>query len=222
MFSQFLQFKKLEHSVQMKFSYESGLGFACETLLFAIKNLKKDIVLGIDGGSGSGKSKFAYELTQKVGEENVLLIKLDNYCIGVKRLKEIDKNELTDIQNWERPITRDLDFFAKDLKDLKLGKSVSLPKYSLLTGEKDGSVLSFKNKVIIVEGIFALDEKLDNLYDISIFVDCLENDRFSRRLARDTFDNIPKLQEYLLNTVSNMHQLHIEPNKRRAKIVVEN
>jgi uridine kinase len=222
MFTKFFDFEKFNYSVKNEYPYKKGLQVVSDIVLFIIKKLKKDIVIGIDGGSGSGKSKFAHELTKKIGEKNVLLIKLDNYCIGIKRLKKIDKNKFLNTQNWERPITRDLNIFSKDLTNLKLGKNVNLPKYSLSMGEREGSVLSLKNKVIIVEGIFALNENLINLYDISIFIDSKESDRFRRRLERDTFDNITDLYDYLKKTVSNMHQTYIKPNKKKAQIIIKN
>ncbi len=222
MFSKFFHFEKFNYSIKNEYPYKKGLEAISDIALFMVKKLKKDIIIGIDGGSGSGKSKFAHELTKKIGEKNVLLIKLDNYCIGINRLKKIDKNESINRQNWERPITRDLDNFVKDITNLKLGKSVNIPKYSFLTGEREGSDLCVKNKVIISEGIFALNEDLIGLYDISIFMDSKEPDRFKRRLKRDASGSIPDLRNYLINTVSNMHQLYIKPNKKNAQIIIKN
>jgi len=187
----------------------------------------RPFVIGIDGGSGSGKTAFVAKLIESIGYNECLILEVDNYCIGKTQLNKIDP--FIGYPNWERPLTRDLEMLRKNIRDLKSGKSANVPIYSMEISEPSGVRNVKPLPIVIVEGIFALNESLVDEYDITLYLDAPEEDRFNRRILRELKNfsgpsaaTRDELNEYLRSTVHLMHQKYIETNKTKASVIIKN
>ena len=178
------------------------------------------VIIGIAGGSASGKSTFAKKIVNYFNEPISVLCH-DYYY---KPFKEMSFEERTK-QNYDHPSSFDTGLLIKHLKALKAGKAVYRPTYSYekFTRLKD-TVRVEPTKVIVVDGILIFEnEELRNLMDIKIFVDADDDIRFIRRMMRDvvkrgrTVDSVVK--QYL-TTVKPMHDSFVSPSKKYANIIV--
>ena len=143
-------------------------------------------LIGICGGSASGKTTAASYITQFVGEENCLLFSLDNYFFGPN---DEERKHIQDY-NFDRPEALDLDLAYQHLLDLKEGKTIEMPVYSFHVSKRMNYTQTVSpKKIIIFEGIFSLHEKrMRDLMDIKLFFDLDSDIRFFRRIIRDISD----------------------------------
>ncbi len=189
-----------------------------EKIELKLKNKKKPLIILIAWWSASGKtSKVAKKIEEIFSWSQIL--SMDNYYRGREYYK---KNKL----NFDQPEALDLDLFFKHLKILKSGKSVKIPEYDFKKWAPKFDKIEIKpSKVIIVEWLFALNEKIVSLWDLKIFVDLWVESQILRRLFRDverTWDKPKNILKYFLEVVYKMHKKYIEPSKKNADIFLKN
>ena len=178
------------------------------------------LIIGIAGGSGSGKTTVVKAITEQL-KENVVVIPQDSYYKDLGHLTEEEKR----VHNFDHPDSIDFDLLRQQLKELRDGKTVEQPIYSYITcGRSEETLTVTPADVIIVEGILIFtDPKLRKLMDIKIFVDADDDDRLMRVMARDIVER-GKTVEWVIerysNTVKPMYLQFIEPSKRYADIII--
>jgi len=179
------------------------------------------LIIGIAGGTGSGKSTVAKALERELGADNVALISQDSYYVDNSHLPM----EVRSRQNYDHPDAFEDKLLLEHLHQLRQGRSVNVPVYDfsqhLRTKETQ---LLIPKPVIIVEGILILaNPELRELFDIKIFVDTDADTRVSRRIIRDIKERGRTLESVCnqyLTTVKPMHEAFVEPSKRYADIIV--
>ena len=184
--------------------------------------MSKPIIIGIAGGSASGKTSIAKRL-KKVFEESqsVVIIRLDDYykCQDHLPMEERTKT------NYDHPFAFDMDLLVGHLDALSNGQAIEKPTYDYVnhTRAKETETIA-PCDVIVLEGLFVLeDETLRSRLDMKIFVDTDADIRFIRRLKRDVRDRgrtLESVVEQYTQTVRVMHNLFIEPSRRHADIII--
>lgn len=180
------------------------------------------LVIGIAGGSGSGKTTVVKAIKERIKNGNVVVIPQDSYYKDSSDLSEEEKRH----HNFDHPDAIDWELLCKHLSDLKSGKTIQQPVYSFITccRSKTETVTVKPADVIIIEGIliFSCKELRDQL-DIKLFVDADDDDRLMRVMARDTTErgkDVLWVIERYTNTVKPMYLQFIEPSKRYADIII--
>lgn len=178
------------------------------------------IIIGIAGGTASGKSTFAKNIDLKY-KDKLTILSHDYYY---KHRPDLTFEERTKI-NYDHPNAFDTDLLIEHLKSLKQGQSIEHPVYSYVTHlREDYTEISNPSRVIIVEGILIFENKeLRDLMDIKIFIDADSDTRLSRRIIRDVEDrgrSLDKILEQYFETVKPMHEQFVEPSKKFADIIV--
>ena len=182
--------------------------------------MQKAMVIGIAGGTGSGKSTITRRLVQRFGND-VSVLSYDNYY---KAQHERPFEERIKV-NYDHPDAFDTARFLSDLRALKVGKTIQCPVYDYTIHDRlDQTRTVHPAKVIVVEGIliFASQELCDEM-DIRLFVDADADVRILRRILRDVRDrgrSLDSVVNQYLTTVKPMHEAFVEPSKRRADIIV--
>ena len=179
------------------------------------------LIIGIAGGSGSGKTTVVRAIANQL-KENVVVIPQDSYYKDLSHATEEEKRT----HNFDHPDSVDFDLLHQQLKELKEGKTVEQPIYSYLTcgRSKDETLTVQPADIIIVEGILIFtDDKLRQLMDIKIFVDADDDDRVMRVISRDIAERgktVDWVIERYTNTVKPMYHQFIEPSKRYADVII--
>lgn len=178
------------------------------------------IVIGIAGGTGSGKTTITKKLIKKFGEE-VSVIQHDSYYKAHHEMSYEERSLL----NYDHPNAFDTDMLVQAIRDLKDGKSIVCPVYDYSIHDRsEQTIIINPTKVIIVEGILIFaDKDLCDLMDIKIFVDADADERILRRIKRDVRDRGRSLESVIsqyLTTVKPMHEQFVEPSKRNADIII--
>lgn len=182
--------------------------------------MKPHILIGIAGGSGSGKTLVAQRIFDELGSDKVIIIQQDSYYndLGHLTLEERKK------QNFDHPDAFDHQYLIAQLKDLLAGKAVDQPIYDYTIHSRKKQTKRIGEHVIIVlEGILILhDPKLRKLMDIKVYVDTDDDVRLIRRIRRDVTERGRSLESILdqyENSVRPMHLQFVEPTKRYADII---
>ena len=178
------------------------------------------MVIGIAGGTGSGKTTITRRIMQRFGND-VSVIYHDNYYKEHHSLSYEERTKL----NYDHPDAFDTELLVRDLKKLKRGESVSCPVYDFTIHDRSQKTVLIKpSKVIVVEGILIFCSKeLRDLMDIKIFVDTDADVRILRRIVRDVRDrgrSLDSVVNQYLTTVKPMHEQFVEPSKRKADIII--
>lgn len=178
------------------------------------------IVIGIAGGTGSGKTTITQEIAKRLGDEVTVITHDSYYC--EHHSMTYDERVLL---NYDHPDSYDTDMLVKDLLDLKAGKSVDIPVYDYTIHDRSDETLRVNPaRVIIVEGIMVFHaEELRNLMDIKVFVDADADVRILRRILRDVKERGRSLDSVInqyLSTVKPMHEAFVEPSKKHADIII--
>jgi uridine kinase len=179
------------------------------------------LVIGIAGGSGSGKTTVAQAILQRVGTDRIAFLQHDSYYKDLRGLPPAQRNEF----NFDHPNSLETDLLIKHIAALRNGKPVEVPIYDFSTDSRTTQSFTVQPRnVILVEGILIFTEAaLRKMFDIKIFVDTDSDLRFIRRLERDihergrTTDSVVK--QYL-HTVRPMHLEFVEPSKRYADVII--
>ncbi len=180
----------------------------------------KCTVIGIAGGTGSGKSVFTNRLKGRFGD-HITVIYHDSYY---KRHDELPFEERVKL-NYDHPDALETDLLISHVKELKEGRSIQCPVYDFtIHNRTDETVTIEPSPIIVIEGILALqDERLRELMDIKIFVEADADERILRRVVRDVQErgrDIQGIIDQYLTTVKPMHYIYVEPTKYIADIVI--
>ena len=178
------------------------------------------LVIGIAGGTGSGKTTLMNNLIQHFGDV-ITVLSHDNYYRRLDHLTMEQRNQV----NYDEPAALETELMVEHLRLLREGHSIDCPIYDFTIHNRSEETLKITpQRVVIVEGILIFaDESLRDLMDIRIFVDTDADVRLCRRIKRDVNKRGRSLESVLLQyqtTVKPMHEKHVEPSKKYANIVV--
>ena len=185
------------------------------------KKRPRPIIIGVTGGSGSGKTSVSRAIFDQLHGHSLMMLQEDSYY---KSQDDIPFEERTKV-NYDHPNAFDTDLLIEQLEDLLSWKTIEIPVYDYAAHTRSKEVLVQEpREVIIVEGILTLnDARLRDLMDIKIFVDTDDDIRIIRRIQRDIEERGRTLQSVIdqyLETVKPMYHQFIEPSKRYADIIV--
>lgn len=180
----------------------------------------ESIIIGIAGGSGSGKSTFTNRVKKYFGDD-VTVIYHDNYYHrqdGIPFEKRVTVN-------YDHPDSLETDLLVEHLKQLKAGKTVECPVYDYNQHNRSDEIITIEPKpVILVEGILLLaDERIRDLLDIKVYVEADADERILRRILRDVEErgrDLHGIIDQYLATVKPMHYMYVEPTRAKADIVI--
>ena len=181
------------------------------------------LIIGIGGGTGSGKTTVVNQILSEFQEGEVQVISQDSYYQDTSHLTFEERCKI----NFDHPKSIDFELLESHLQSLKQGENVNQPVYSFKTNNRTGeTTLTEPKKVVIVEGILILSNtQLRSLFDIKIFVHADSDERLMRRLKRDIAERGRDLDEVLeryQTTLKPMHDQFIEPMKAFADIIIPN
>jgi uridine kinase len=179
------------------------------------------LVIGIAGGSGSGKTTVAQTILQRVGPDRISFLQHDAYYKDLSGLPPAQRIEV----NFDHPNSLETELLTNHVLQLKDGRPVEVPIYDFSTHSRTDRTYTVKpRRVILVEGILIFTEAaLRNLFDVKLFVDTDPDLRFIRRLERDISERGRTLEmvvKQYLSTVRPMHLEFVEPSKRYADVVI--
>ena len=188
---------------------------------FQFSVMKDVVVIGVAGGTGSGKSTLVKRLQEAFKGDDVATICHDFYY---KAHPELSYDERTKL-NYDHPDAFDTWLMVEHIKALKEGKSVECPTYSFVEHNRTDKTLTVKpSKVIIVDGILIFEnEELRNIMDIKVYVDTDADVRLARRILRDVRERGRSMESVIsqyTTTVKPMHEQFVEPSKRYADVII--
>lgn len=181
----------------------------------------RPLIVGVSGGSGSGKTYFAESLQRRLGSEACEIILQDSFYFDQSSRFDFDGGSV----NFDHPSSIEFSLLAEKILDLRSGRMVQIPIYDFVTHSRRPETVPVKPKpVILVDGILIFhSEELRALFDELVFFDTAEELRFQRRLKRDVHERgrTPEgVKAQFLNQVKPMHDAFVEPSKRFANHVV--
>ncbi len=181
------------------------------------------LILGIGGGTGSGKTTVVHQIVEQLPADEVCVISQDSYYNDISHLPFEARVKI----NFDHPNSIDFKLLVQHLEELKKGNSFQQPVYSFKEHNRtQETITTYPKKVIIVEGILILTHpEIRELFDIKIFVHADSDERLIRRLKRDIAERGRDLNEVLhryQTTLKPMHQQFIEPTKEFADIIIPN
>jgi uridine kinase len=179
------------------------------------------VIIGVAGGTGSGKTTIAHAVLERAGARRISLIQHDAYYRDLGNLPLAQRAA----QNFDHPDSLENELLIAHLKKLKQSQAVDVPVYDFTTHTRTSETRRIgPNAVIIVEGILIFaDEALRRLMDVKIYVDTDADIRFIRRLERDVAERgrtVESVIRQYMATVRPMHQEFVEPSKRYADIII--
>jgi uridine kinase len=179
------------------------------------------MIIGISGGTGSGKTTVAQKIITSVGADNVVYLQQDAYYRNLGDMPI----ELRHNVNFDHPNALDNDLMMNHIEALRAGESIEQPIYDYATHSRKAETLHVEARpVIIVEGILIfIDPQMRRLMDLKIFVDADADIRFIRRLDRDVHERARTVESIIsqyTTTVRPMHLQFVEPSKRYADIII--
>ncbi len=195
---------------------ELSLQDGIEKIVEIVNHMRKEkpvILIGIAGGSGSGKGYVAKILSRKLKAE---ILSLDDYYLGIDKVKD---------GNFDSPKALDLETLREHLSRLKRGKAVKRPIYDFRIHKRIGFARFEPSKVMILEGLFALHDLLKDELDLKVWVEASEETRLKRRIERDVKER-GRTEESVVaqwkTWVQPMFKKFVEPQRKRADIVIIN
>ena len=181
------------------------------------------LIIGIAGGTGSGKTTVVNQILNELPADEVCVISQDSYYNATDNLSYEERTKI----NFDHPNAIDFNLLVKHLQLLKKGEVIHQPVYSFVTHNRiKDTLLTHPRKVVIVEGILIFNNKLlRDMFDIKVYVHADADERLIRRVKRDIEERGRDIQEVLSryqNTLKPMHQQFIEPTKNFADIIIPN
>jgi uridine kinase len=179
------------------------------------------MIIGISGGTGSGKTTVARKIISSLGQENVAYLQQDSYYRNLGDMPLDSRNRV----NFDHPDALDNELMLNHLESLRAGDCIQRPVYDFVTHSRKAETVRLEPlPVIIVEGILVFyDARMRRLMDIKIFIDCDPDIRFIRRLERDIRErsrSVESVIEQYVTTVRPMHLEFVEPSMRYADIIL--
>jgi uridine kinase len=179
------------------------------------------MIIGICGGTGSGKTTIARKIVESVGNESVILIEQDSYY---RNLTDLPLDERRQV-NFDHPFAIDAELLVSHIEDLKNGEPIEMPVYDFKTHTREAeSAFTEPSQIVIVEGILIFSQpKILDLLDVKVFVDTPSDIRLLRRIRRDIKERGRTLEQTLNQyetTIRQMHTEFVEPSKRFADIII--
>jgi uridine kinase len=183
--------------------------------------MKKPIIIGVAGGTASGKTTVSQKILEMIGPAHLAYIEHDAYYRDLSHLPLAERKEL----NFDHPDSLENELLMTHLKELLQGRSVQIPVYDFTEYIRTDQLRLVESRpVILVEGILIfVDKKLRDMMDIKIYVDAAADLRFIRRLQRDVAErerSVEHVIEQYLETVRPMHLEFVEPSKRYADVII--
>ncbi len=183
--------------------------------------MEKITIIGIAGGTGSGKTTVVKKIVDALPPHHVAVVPLDSYYNDTTGMTDEERHAI----NFDHPDAFDWKLLIKQINDLRNGVAVQQPTYSYLTCTRQPETIHIEpREVIIIEGILALcDKKLRSMMDLKIFVDCDPDERLIRNIQRDTIDRgrtVSMVVDRYLKVLKPMHEQFIEPTKRFADVII--
>ena len=182
----------------------------------------KSIIIGITGGSSSGKTYLSNKLINKFGKDNINLIHMDSYYNDLKYLS-MEKREKN---NFDQPNAFDFNLLSNHLKNLDNKGNVEIPIYDYKTHTRSNKTNKIIEKpILIIEGIFALyNKKIRDLMNLTIYIDIENNIRKERRIKRDTIQR-NRTEDSIIyqyeNVVEPMYKKYISPMKNKSNLILK-
>jgi uridine kinase len=179
------------------------------------------IVVGVAGGSGSGKTTVVRRIVESIGDEQVTVLEHDRYYRDRNDLRLEERAAL----NYDHPDSLETDLLVHHVQDLRAGRSIEAPRYDFARYARHGQTETIApRRAMIVEGILIFtDPALRALMDVKVFVDTDDDTRFIRRLQRDISvrgRTVQSVIDQYLETVKPMHLEFVEPSKRYADVII--
>jgi uridine kinase len=179
------------------------------------------VVIGVAGGSGSGKTTVVRRIVESVGADNVTVLEHDRYYRDRNDLRLEERAAL----NYDHPDSLETDLLVRHLEELRAGRPIDAPTYDFARHARQPNTDTLgPRRTIIVEGILIFtDAALRNLLDVKVFVDADDDTRFIRRLQRDIAERgrtVASVIDQYLGTVKPMHLDFVEPSKRYADVII--
>lgn len=179
------------------------------------------MIIGICGGTGSGKTTVARRILENVSDEYVVFFQQDSYYRNLEDMPIELRHQI----NFDHPDALDNDLFINHVKALRAGEAINMPVYDFSIHTRKTETIHVRPKpIMIIEGILIfVDAALRELMDIKIFVDTDDDLRFIRRLQRDVHERgrtVESVIKQYLETVRPMHQQFVEPSKRYADVII--
>jgi uridine kinase len=179
------------------------------------------IVIGIAGGTGSGKTTISNVILDRIGHRKVAYLMHDSYYMDLSALPTAQRVEI----NFDHPHSLDTELMVQHINQLKAGVSVKVPTYDFTTHSRTEKTIQVKSRpIILVEGILIFAEpELRELFDVKLFVDTDADIRFIRRLQRDISERGRTTESVInqyQNTVRPMHLKFVEPSRRYADVII--
>nr|WP_137597390.1 uridine kinase [Paucilactobacillus kaifaensis] len=183
--------------------------------------VKRPIIIGVTGGSGSGKTTVSQAIYKQLAGKSIMILQQDTYYNDQTQMSMEERQAV----NYDHPLAFDTDLLISDLKKLLNNQSIEMPVYNYAEFTRSSeTILTQPRDVIILEGILILDDqRLRDLMDIKVFVDTDDDIRIIRRIQRDMQERGRSLQSVIdqyLATVKPMYHQFVEPTKRYADIIV--
>ncbi|MDI6591945.1 MAG: uridine kinase [Patescibacteria group bacterium] len=184
-----------------------------KNLVNKLRKRKSVVIIGIAGGSGSGKMYLAKKVAKKVKGK---ILSIDDYYLGIDKMKD---------ENFDKPEAIDFDLFKEHLKLLRKGKEIKKPIYDFKTHRRIGYEKYSPLNIIIIEGLFTFRKNLRKEMDVKVFVEASEKTRFERRIKRDIKER-KRTKESVIEQwqkfTKPMHKIYVEPQKKYADLIIIN
>jgi len=186
-----------------------------------LTEIKKPIIIGVTGGSGSGKTSVSQAIYKQMAGKSIMMLQQDTYYNDQTDMSMDERKQV----NYDHPLAFDTDLLISDLTKLRNFENIDMPVYNYAEFNRSEETIKTEAKdVIILEGIMILDDaRLRDLMDIKVFVDTDDDIRIIRRIKRDMEERGRSLDSIIsqyLKTVKPMYHQFVEPTKRYADIIV--
>ena len=183
--------------------------------------MNKITIIGIAGGTGSGKTTVVKKIVEALPPHHVAVVPLDSYYNDTSHMTDEERKAI----NFDHPDAFDWKLLTRQLNDLRSGKAIEQPTYSYILSNRLPETIHVEPKpVIIIEGIMTLlDKTLRNMMDLKIFVDTDPDERLIRNIERDTIDRgrtVSMVVDRYRKVLKPMHEQFIEPTKRYADLII--